>query len=106
MTAATTREVSFDDFYANSRAALADVPEPPGVRVRANGVDVYWPSWAAWRYGQGSPEHVWLRDADPVYQHHQSVTENHAFPVLPHVQGAFDSIKLPANKENHATDDA
>lgn len=39
-------------------------PTPRGVLVRQwdPPMDVYWPSWAAWRFAQGSPEYVWIKD--------------------------------------------
>lgn len=51
--------VRFPDFRPGPETEV-----PKGIRVRQYDpdMDVYWPSWAAWRFAQGSPEYVRLRD--------------------------------------------
>ena len=54
------------DQYVAWREANDPGPDPPGVLVMQRDPDmaVYWPSWAAWRFGQRAPEHVWLEDVE------------------------------------------
>lgn len=68
--------VTVEDFYAKYPDHRPSHPTPPGVRVTDDGVHVYWPSWAAWRYARRFPDEVRVHLRDVGHNTHRAVNEN------------------------------
>lgn len=91
--------MDWDAFLEYRKAQMAVYsPVPKGVMVRQYNppADVFWPSWAAWRFAQGSPELVQLRDIG--HESHYAVDENSRKPSAAMHTAAPDSYRLPAQE--------
>lgn len=100
--------VTAEDYWAHFTFPY-EIPKPKGVMVRtwvtnSYAVDIYWPSWAAWRFAQGSPEYVIFRDYEPVYSHTVELSEGEigtpaVSPMLPPFRHNVDTYRVPPTEK-------